>query len=185
MEILILGLLVFYTVHLLPSFVGLHQRLITYLGQNRYTGLFALVSLIGVALVVYGFSQIEAEPVWYPPPWAHSVVVVAMGVTFYLFVAAEMPCNLKRFIRHPMLLGVVIWSTSHLWVNGDMASAVLFGSLLVFALFAMVSANLRGATRQTEHYPASNEVKVLLVSVVAYTVFSMLIHPYLIGVAIF
>jgi uncharacterized membrane protein len=39
-----------------------------------------------------------------------------------------------RITRHPFLWGVALWAVTHLALNGDSASVVLFGSLLVLAL---------------------------------------------------
>jgi len=39
-----------------------------------------------------------------------------------------------RITRHPFLWGVALWALVHLIVNGDLASLILFGSLLVLAL---------------------------------------------------
>jgi uncharacterized membrane protein len=43
-----------------------------------------------------------------------------------LLPAAYMPTNLIRFMRHPFLTGLSLWALSHLLVNGDLASIVLF-----------------------------------------------------------
>jgi len=42
--------------------------------------------------------------------------------------------GILRVTRHPFLWGVAIWALGHLVVNGDRASLILFGSLLVLAL---------------------------------------------------
>src|SRR5262249_5860812 len=47
--------------------------------------------------------------------------------------------GMLRITRHPFLWGVAIWAAGHLLVNGDVASFVLFGSLLVLALFGTTS----------------------------------------------
>ena len=52
---------------------------------------------------------------------------------------AESPGGILAITRHPFLWGVVLWGASHLAVNGDAASLVLFGSLLMLALFGTAS----------------------------------------------
>ena len=47
--------------------------------------------------------------------------------------------GMLRITRHPFLWGVAIWAAGHLLVNGDVASLILFGSLLVLALFGTAS----------------------------------------------
>lgn len=111
-------------------------------------------------------------------------MVVTMLIAFYLFAAADMKSNIKRFIRHPMLLGVFLWSCVHLFANGDLASIILFGSFAIFSLFGMVSANIRGALVQKEKYPIKKDVVSIIGGLVAYAIFVLLVHPYLIGVPV-
>jgi len=40
---------------------------------------------------------------------------------------------------------VALWAFSHLLVNGDLASVLLFGSFLVYAGYDVISANRRAA----------------------------------------
>jgi uncharacterized membrane protein len=46
----------------------------------------------------------------------------------------EVARGVFRVTRHPFLWGVALWALVHLIVNGDLASLILFGSLLVLAL---------------------------------------------------
>jgi uncharacterized membrane protein len=47
--------------------------------------------------------------------------------------------GMLRITRHPFLWGVAIWAAGHLLVNGDRASIVLFGAMLLLALFGTSS----------------------------------------------
>jgi uncharacterized membrane protein len=53
----------------------------------------------------------------------------------------------RRRIRHPQLTGVKIWTLAHLLVNGDLASIVLFGGLLGWAVIAVIGTNRRDGPR--------------------------------------
>jgi hypothetical protein len=44
-------------------------------------------------------------------------------------------------VRHPQLLGVLLWAAGHLAANGDVASLVLFGGLALWAIVAIVLIN--------------------------------------------
>ena len=57
-----------------------------------------------------------------------------MWVVFVLLVAAYTPTHIRRTVRHPMMLAVLIWALLHLLVNGDLASLLLFGGLGAFAV---------------------------------------------------
>jgi len=184
MDILLLGLAIFFAVHLVPSFVNIRLKVISTLGMPKYMGLYSITTLTGLVLIIYGKSIAEYKPIWDPPLWSRTLVFPIMLLAFYLFAAADMKSNIKRFIRHPMLLGILLWSSVHLIANGDLASITLFGSFAVFSLVAMVSANLRGALVQAEKFPIKKDVISLIAGLVVYVIFVLFIHPYLIGIPV-
>jgi len=184
MNILLIGIVLFFGVHLIPSFVALRNNLIARLGENKYKALYSITALIGLILIIYGMSKAEYVPVWQPPTWARNAVIITMLISFYLFAAADMKSNIKRFIRHPMLSGVLLWSGAHLLANGDLASIILFGSFATYSITDMVSANIRGAVFQQETYPIKRDVVSIVAGIIAYAVFVLFIHPYWIGVPV-
>ena len=178
MVILIAGVVVFIAIHLIPSFPAARTRLIERLGAGPYKGLFSLGALSGIGLMVAGFAAADFVPVWQPPAWGRYVTMVLMLPVFILLAGANMRTNLKRYLRHPMLWGVVLWSIGHLFSNGDQASAVLFGALGMFALFDMWSATRRGAVKSTERVPLKFDYILIAAGGVAYLAIAFL-HPYL------
>jgi len=184
MNYLILGIILFFVMHLVPSMPGLRARLIASMGEGGYKGIYSLVSLAGVVLMVYGFSKSPVEPVYVPPAWGRHVVFIVMVLSFILFAAADMKSNIKRFTRHPMLWGVALWSGAHLAANGNLAELILFGAFLIYAFVAMFSANLRGATLQQEKQPIKKDIIVIVAGIVVYVVFVKWLHPLLIGVTV-
>jgi uncharacterized membrane protein len=184
MNLLILGLVLFIGVHLLPSFVSLRRAAVDRLGPGAYKGLFSLLSLTGLVLMVIGKYLADFQPLWQPPAWGRNAALVLLLPVFVLLAAANMPSNIKRYTRHPMLWGVTLWSVGHLLSNGDRASLLLFGSLGVYALFGMLSANLRGAVKQVKVYPLVKDGVTVAAGLVVYAVL-LLLHPYLFGVAVF
>jgi hypothetical protein len=44
-------------------------------------------------------------------------------------------------MRHPMLTGFLLWTVSHLLVNGDTTSIILFGGLGIWAVAEMIVIN--------------------------------------------
>ena len=49
-------------------------------------------------------------------------------------LAKQQPAKgIQRITRHPFLCGVALWALTHLILNGDLASAVFFGSLPIVA----------------------------------------------------
>jgi uncharacterized membrane protein len=131
--------------------------------------------------MVTGMVQAPFIFVWQPPAWGFTVVPLLMLPALVLVVGAYLPGNVHRLTPHPMLWGVVLWAVGHLFANGDAASLWLFGSLGLYSLFAIWSANRRGAVRATAREHAEKDLVVLAVSVLLYVGFAFL-HPVLFGV---
>ncbi|MCF7821398.1 MAG: NnrU family protein [Mariprofundaceae bacterium] len=181
METMILGLAIFFAIHLLPSVPTLRNALFVKLGEKPYKGIYALISFAGLYLVVTGKGEAGFIAVWEPLPWSYMVTNACMLLALYCLVAMNMQSNLKRFTAHPMLWGISFWSLGHLFTNGDQASIVLFGSFLVYSLFAMFSANRRGARPKGERIPLRFDAMIAVISTVGYVVLANL-HPYFAGV---
>jgi uncharacterized membrane protein len=145
--------------------------------------LYSLVSLLGFILIIVGMARADFQSIWLPPSWGRDVAVPLMLPCFMLLAAANMPGNIKRFSRHPMLWAVALWAALHLLVNGDLASILLFSAFGLFSLFDMVSANRRGAGKQQPVLPVTKDIIVAAVGLGAY-VFFLLLHPTLFGVAV-
>ena len=106
-------------------------------------GVFSLIVLASIALVVWGFSEAPFEPVYAPAPWGRHAAMIAMPAALVLFVAANMATHTRAVLRHPMLLGLLVWALAHLAANGDLASVALFGSFAAFAVLAPLSLAVR------------------------------------------
>ena len=168
MSILIVGLILFFGMHLVPTLGGVRENLVGRLGENQYKGLFSLLSFIGLILIVFGKARAGFEPLWNPPAWGAKAALVLMAPVFILVMAANMESNVRRFLRYPMLLGITLWALAHLLANGDLASLLLFGSFGVYSLFDMWSASRRGAELMQDKAVWFHDVIVLVVGVLAY-----------------
>jgi uncharacterized membrane protein len=112
--------------------------------------LFALVSAVALVLIVFGYGQMQGlgrgnPELWAPPSWGRHATMVLMVPAMVLLVAAYVPSRIRTAVRHPMLAGVALWAFGHLLANGDLASVLLFGSFLAFAVYDMISATGRAA----------------------------------------
>ena len=153
MLVLVAGLVLFVAVHLIPTVVPLRGALIGRLGAGAYRGLFSLVALAGLVLIVWGFARAPFEPLYTPPSWGRSLAVFTVPVSLVLLAAANMPTHIRAVLRHPMLLGVLIWAIAHLLSNGDLRSVVLFGGFAGYAVIDLVSVVARGKRPSTEKPP--------------------------------
>ena len=150
----ILGLVLFLGAHVFTSMRAPRAALIARIGEGPYKGLFSLVAIVGIVLLGYGYARYRAEgliPIWYPPPWTRHIVVALMWPASIAVVAAYIPGDIKRVLKHPMLVGVKIWAVAHLCANGDLGGIILFGSVLLWAGYDRMTLKRRSVRRWPAH----------------------------------
>ena len=183
MTLLILGLAIFLGIHLLPALPPARLALMRRWGDQRYKGLFSLGSAIGLVLIVAGYAiSDDRARIFAPLPAARAIAPFAMTVSFILFAAANMRSHLRLWLKHPMLLGLLVWSLVHLLANGDRTGTVLFGSFLAYALVDLASAVQRGAVKSFEPTIRHDAIAIVAGIVVALVV--MTFHRLLFGVPV-
>lgn len=146
MTTLFVGLSLFFAIHLLPCVPSARAGLVTKIGAGPYKGVFALASLASFALLVWGFSHAPFVAVYSPPSWGRHAAMLMVPIALVLFAAANMPTHIRSTLRHPMMIGLLLWSCAHLLANGDLRAVVLFGSFGIYAVVAGLSAVARGKT---------------------------------------
>ncbi len=186
---LILGLVLFLGMHSVRMLApGFRSSFIADRGENAWKGLYSVVSIVGFVLIIWGFGTARGEgPVLYVLPfWFSHITLLLMLVSFIMLAAAYVPSGrIKPAIKHPMLLAVKLWAFGHLLSNGDLASVLLFGSFLVWAICDRISESRRereGLTTPPEPGPIRNDAIVVVIGVVAYVLFVWKLHEWLIGV---
>jgi uncharacterized membrane protein len=191
MLLLISGLVVFLGVHSVRMLVpGWRTRMLQTRGEGSWKALYSLVSLLGFALLCWGYGQARQQPVvlWIPFAGSRHLAALLMLGSWLLLVAAYVPGNgIKSRLHHPMLLGVKLWATAHLLANGNLADLLLFGSFLAWAVMCFISAQRRDRLAGTV-YPSGRIGATLLtvaVGVLAWAGFAMFLHRALIGVPVF
>lgn len=149
MEILILGLVLFLGIHLLPVFSSVRDSLYRRLGEKKYKGMFSLISAAGLVLIIIGYARAPSEPRLFAPfPAAVLAAPLVMIISFILLASANMRTHIRRFLKHPMLIGVGLWATVHFFANGEAKAALLFGAFLAYAVIDLLSAVQRNAVKQ-------------------------------------
>ena len=48
--------------------------------------------------------------IWYPPRWMRHVNDVLLWPAFVCIAAAYIPGDIKRVLKHPMLVGIKLWA---------------------------------------------------------------------------
>ena len=148
MALLITGLALFFIVHLVPVVPAVRAGLVQRLGAGLYRGLFSLASIVGLVAIVIGYGQMQGlarsnPELWTPPVWIKHLVLLLMIPAMILLVASYVPSRIRSAVRHPMLTALMIWAFAHLLANGDLASLLLFGSFLAFAVIDRISVMAR------------------------------------------
>ncbi len=189
MVYLILGLVIFLGIHCLPMVPARHGAIKARLGDGPYRGLYSVVAAAGLVLIVYGFGAARAAgPVqlYEPPFWLRHLTMLLMLPVFVFLVAAYFPGRIKAALKHPMLAAVKIWALAHLLANGDLASVLLFGGFLVWAVADRISLKRRGpsAVPAVPGPAGRNDAIAVVGGLVLYGLFVWKLHGWLIGVPV-
>lgn len=168
MGLLVLGLAMFFSLHVLTSFRDARDTLIARHGERRYRAVYSLLSVLGFVFIILGMRDAVTAPLWEPAPWSGALARWLMPFSFILLAAAYMPTNIRRFTAHPMLWAVLLWALLHLLSNGDLASVLLFGTFALYSLYAMWSQTQRGARPSSTVQPLSRDALTVLIGFLAY-----------------
>jgi uncharacterized membrane protein len=188
MSVLILGLVLFLGLHSLRIFAdNWRTQQIARLGLKRWKALYAVVAIVGFVLICWGFGLARQHPVllYVPPLWLRHLNALFTLVAFVLLAAARVPRNhLKARLHHPQVLAVKVWAFGHLLATGMLHDVVLFGAFLLWAVVLFIASRRRDRRLGTT-YPAGTpkgDVLALVAGVVAWAVFALWLHLWLIGV---
>jgi uncharacterized membrane protein len=183
-----LGLLVFLGVHSIRLVADdWRSRCIARIGKVAWKGLFSAFSVVGFALIVWGYGVARQQPVqlWSPPAGMPYLAALLTWLAFVLLAAAYIPRNnFKARLHHPMLLATKVWALAHLLANGTLAGAWLFGSFLVWAVVMFASSRRRDRRQGVVYAPSllSRSLASVLVGTLAWAAFTFALHGLLIGI---
>ncbi|MET0533635.1 MAG: NnrU family protein [Steroidobacter sp.] len=184
---LILGLVLFLGIHSIEIFSpGLRASAVARMGERPWKGLYALISIVGFLLIIWGYGQARQHPIllYAPPIWTRHLSALIMLPVFPLILAAYMPGRIKTALKHPMLAAVKFWALAHLLANGMLADVLLFGGFLAWAVADRISFKRR-VVRPIHTAPPGkmNDVIAVVGGLAIYVIFVMWLHVRLIGVA--
>ena len=123
LAVMILGLVLFLGIHTLPAQRELRARAIAAMGEGSYKLVYALVSVLGIALIAWGFAHYRAAgmiDVWEGLVSRKTLVLLRhitlalMLPAVILFVASYLRGHIYTTLKHPMLVSVKLWAVAHL-----------------------------------------------------------------------
>lgn len=188
MLLLILGLILFLGMHSARLFAAEKRAsFIAAKGPLAWKGIYALVSIVGFVLIIYGYGQARMSPtwLWISPVWTRHLAALLTIPAFMLIVATYIPGScIKARVGHPMLLGVKFWALAHLIANGSLADLLLFGGFLTWATALFVVSRKRDRVAGVSYGKGKPvmDALVVVVGLVAWAAFAFYLHGAWIGV---
>jgi len=167
MTLLILGLILWIVAHF---FKRLAPDMRAQMG-NAGKGVVAVLIVASVVAMIFGYQWAPFIPVWYPPSFMVHINNLLMLVAFFVYGMSATTGRLRGKMRHPQLVAVKIWAVAHLLVNGDLASLILFGGMLAWAVGSVILIN-RAEPDWQRPEPGNAKKDVLLV-VITLVMFSV------------
>lgn len=190
--LLIAGLALFLGAHLFVTARDRRAAAIARLGYG-YRALFALVSLAGLILIIWGFGLYRQSgyiEIWSPPRLMRHIAIGLMLFSIVLVLAAYLPGHIKARAKHPMLAAIKLWAFAHLLSNGDLGSIILFGSFFAWAVYARIAVKRREARGDITRVGIAdhgwkNDAAAVGLGIVIYLALGYVFHPAAIGVPVF
>jgi len=174
MFVLVLGIVLWWLAHLQKSVTPRFCDAMTErFGEERRRGIIAGLILLSVVLMIIGFRMAPYAHLYTTPSWGIHLNNLLMLIVIFLLGVGRSSGRARCWLRHPMLLGIVIWAGAHLLVNGDLASLVLFGGLAAWAIVSILTINMRdGNWARPDPGPLKGDVKHIALTVAIFAVIS-------------
>jgi|SRR5579871_688127 len=190
LAVLIIGLVVFIGSHVFVTRRDARAALIGRIGEVPYKILFGLVAIVGLVLIGWGFARYSTDgyiQVWSPPTWMRHVTVALVWPAIIFVAAAYFPGDIKRTLKHPLLVGIKLWAFAHLLSNGDLGGIILFASILAWAVFDRITLKRR-TDAGAPPIPVGgrrNDIIAVVVGTLLYLALGFWFHPYVVGKPVF
>mgnify|MGYP001609387125 FL=1 len=177
MGLLVAGVLLWMAVHLPKAAApDLRDAAVARFGANGWRSFVSLALVGALVLMILGYRSATPAMAYRPPDWGHGAGGVVAVIGMILFVASVPRTNIKRYVRHPQLLSVVLWAAGHLLAGGSWPGVVLFGGLGLWAILEIRAINRRdGAWQRPEPAPRKADV-IVLAGGLALSVVAIAVH---------
>ena len=147
--------------HLLLSSRLIRPRLVARLGARPFAGLYSAIAVLTFVPLVGAYWECRHGG---PMLWALRMLpgavplALLLGATGVAFVATSFAQpsvtgmdqravtrarGLTRITRHPLFMGLALWGSGHLIVNGFATDAVFFGGFAVFGFLGAIHQDSR------------------------------------------
>ena len=142
-------------------------------------GVVTVLTLLSLAAMIYGYKHAAVIPLWEPPAFLRHINNVLMVIAVLLIGLGSSRGVMRTWLRHPMLTSVKVWALAHLLVNGDLASVILFGGLMAWAVVDVILINrMEPPWAKPAKGPVLNDVIYVVLSAVLFGVI-VFVHGWL------
>ncbi len=183
MIILAFGVFLESILHLVAAVPSLKASLKARYGERAYGPAFGIASIIGIVIIVIGWRMSDFVPVYDPPEWGRHANYLLTLIAFICLGIFLFRGSWRQRLRFPMAIAAMFWATGHLLANGDLASLILFGGFLAYAVAHLIIASANGV-KPSPQVRSGHNLLSILAGVALYGVMTQL-HPVLIGVPVF
>lgn len=153
--IYIFAILVFFLTHSIPVRPANKAKVVAQLGARSFTLSYSALSIAALSFVIYAANRAPIVELWPWAPWQNHVTLLAMAVSVTIAALAIARPNPLSFggrynlsfdpqapgivgwMRHPLLVALLIWALGHLVPNGNLAHVILFGIFAGFSFLGM------------------------------------------------
>ncbi|NKB59600.1 MAG: NnrU protein [Alphaproteobacteria bacterium] len=160
-ESLVLAVAAFVGGHFILSSLPVRRGLLEIVSENGFRGIYSLFAISTFVWMLYAYGAAPYVELWplteglrYVPivvlPFACLFAVIGVTTRTATGVGGEKLLDdphpvrgIATITRHPFLWGVALWGIAHIATNGDVASLLLFGGLVVLALGGMMHIDYR------------------------------------------
>lgn len=188
MTLLILGIILFLATHLIRVVApGFRLSMIGRFGETGWRVINSLMSLVSLVVLIWGYATAPFINLWFPPTGMNHLTVTLMLLAMICLVAGFLPAgHIAARTKHPIVLSIKIWAAAHLLSNGDLASVLLFASLLAWGVVLRINYKRRLRAGELVLRPfvsARYDAFAVVGGLVLWAVFLLGLHELLIGVA--
>lgn len=142
------------------------------MGEEKSKGPFALSVFVSIVLIVIGWrSSSPADFLYQPLAALRPVAGILILLGLYFIANSTAPLRMRRWIRHPQLTGMALWSGAHLLLNGEVRSVILFGGFCIWSIASIPFINKRdGAYKPAPAGPIGLEIKAAVITLIVLAV---------------
>ncbi len=151
----IAALVVFFLSHSIPVRPAVKTRIVAKTSALGFTLLYSTLSIAVLTWIIAAAGRAPFIEIWGWAAWQNHVPLIGMFAAILIVILAfgqpnplsfggwnngrfdPKNCGILGWIRHPLLVALLIWAVSHMVPNGNLAHVIVFGLFAAFSLLGM------------------------------------------------